>query len=176
VTVATVSTFDLKGLRGCQENLEKLAAELQHKLIAKALRAAVAVVAARVAATTYGPGRKRISGALLAGQKTFAKVRGNDVVAALIAGRVSNTKPILRLQSAMTKRQRAHATGKGSSPFYWWYLERGTHGRNRISPRPWVGPALDATALQALDAFAGTLARDLDKACAELPPTVSKGV
>lgn len=169
----TAATFELLGLKGCQDNLDRLSIELRRKLIAKALRAAVAVVVARTRATTYGPGRQRITGALLAGQKTFAKVRGNDAFAAIIAGRVTGTKPILRLRSAMTKRQLAMSGKKGSSPFYWWLLERGT--RRGISPRPWIGPALDATATQALDAFAGTLSHELDAACAQLPPTVSKG-
>jgi hypothetical protein len=59
---------------------------------------------------------------------------------------------------------------KGLSPFYWWLLERGT--KRGISPRPWIGPALDATSTQALDAFAAKLSHDLDEACAKLPPTV----
>lgn len=169
----TVATFEVHGLRGVQENLDTLAVELQRKLIAKALRVAAAVVLARTQSTTYGPGRKRITGALLAGQKTFAKVDGDNIFSAIIAGRVNTTRPILRLRSAMTKRQRAMSGKKGFSPFYWWLLEHGT--KRGISPRPWVGPALDATASQALDAFAATLSKQLDEACARLPPTVNKG-
>jgi HK97 gp10 family phage protein len=60
---------------------------------------------------------------------------------------------------------------QGKSPFYWWFLERGTKGRanaksknkGRISPRPWVTPAFQSTSGQAIAKISAVIAAGVQR-------------
>ena len=134
-----------------------------------------------IKATTYGAGRTRRTGLLLAAQGMSAKVTSNEISVwvsmhgtDVAAAGTSGGRP--RLQAFMPSNQKARHT-----PFYWWFLERGTKervtktthaSRGFVSSRKWVEPAFDAKGDEAIAAFADTVARELEKACATLPKGV----
>jgi hypothetical protein len=175
-------TIQIFGTQQTIANLKTLDDALQNKIIRLGALAAGRVFLQQIQATTYGAGRTRRTGLLLAAQGMSAKVtsgevsvwvsmHGTDVAGGGEAPGFSGGRP--RLQAFMPSNTKARHT-----PFYWWFLERGTkervtkttHARRGfVSSRQWVEPAFDAKGDSAIAAFADTVARELEKACANLP-------
>ena len=168
------------GIGQCLANLRTLDDALQTKIVRLAALAAGRVFLQQIQATTYSASRRRRTGLLLAAQGMSAKVTSGEVSVWVsmhgtdVAGEapgMSGGRP--RLQAFMPSNTKARHT-----PFYWWFLERGTkervtkttHARRGfVSSRKWVEPAFDAKGDSAIAAFADTVARELEKACATLP-------
>jgi hypothetical protein len=181
--MATVTEIRVLGVEQCLANLKRLDQELQSRIIRLAVLAATRVFYNEVRATTYGAGRVRRTGLLLAGIGMSARIHGTEITGwvAMHAADVSGDSPGFsggrpRLNAYMPTNRKAKRT-----PFYWWFLERGTtervtkttHARRgSVSSRPWVDPAFDAKGDSAIAAFAETVARELDKVCATLPQGV----
>jgi hypothetical protein len=169
------------GIQQCLANFQTLSDALQTKIVRLGALAAGRVFLQQIQATTYGPGRVRRTGLLLAAQGMSARVAGDAVTVwvsmhgtDVTAGGMSGGRP--RLRAFMPSNTKAKNT-----PFYWWFLERGTkerftqktHARRGfVSTRQWVEPAFDAKGDDAITAFADTVAREVDKACANLPQGV----
>ena len=169
------------GIEQCLANLSTLDDALQKKIIRLAALAAGRVFLQQIQSTTYAADRVRRTGLLLAAQGMSAKVTANDVSVwvsmhgtDVASGGMSGGRP--RLQAFMPSNTKARHT-----PFYWWFLERGTKkrvtktthaSRGFVSSRQWVEPAFDAKGDSAIAAFADTVARELEKACASLPQGV----
>lgn len=170
------------GARETVDNLKRIGERLRERIVRDACRAAADVFAKRIAATTYGEGRKQRTGLLLASQAVRTRVAGDLVQAAVYMGATApgtaaglvNGRP--RLRSAMPA---------ASAPFYWLFLERGTVDRvqrktgrhtGKVSPRPWAGPAFEAEGDNAIEAFRLVLARDVEAYANSLPKTVNRGV
>lgn len=174
-------TVRIFGTQQVIANLKSLDDSLQNKIVRLAALAAGRVFLKEIQTTTYGPGRTRRTGLLLAAQGMSAKVTGGEVSVwvamhgtEVTAGGKVGGRP--RLQAFMPSNQKARHT-----PFYWLFLERGTpervtkttHARRGfVSSRKWVEPAFDAKGDEAIAAFADTVARELEKACATLPQGV----
>lgn len=137
---------------GIQETVKYLRAmsEVTRKRVVRsAARAAANVMAAQVKATTYDDNsRKRRTGHMQNAVRVTSKVKGDTVLA------------------FVTPTKRGTAT-----PFYWWFLERGTATRatrkgarrGAIFPRPWVAPAASATQAKALARFAMVLKSGVER-------------
>jgi hypothetical protein len=168
------------GIGECLANLRTLDEALQNKIVRLAALAAGRVFLQQIQSTTYSANRRRRTGLLLAAQGMSAKVTSGEVSVWVsmhgtdVAGEApgfSGGRP--RLQAFMPSNTKARHT-----PFYWWFLEKGTkervtkttHARRGfVSSRQWVEPAFDAKGDSAIAAFADTVARELEKVCATLP-------
>lgn len=152
-----MAEFVVHGLREVALNLEGFAEKLQRKALAKALRASGRVI--RDIARERVPVK---SGRLRKSIRVTVVRRGNRVIARVVAGR--------------------HV--KKDDPFYAWMVEGGTEGheirpKNRKSlfiaglfreqiqhpgakARPYLGPALEAGALAAVEAMRDALAAEIE--------------
>lgn len=169
------------GVEQTVKNLRTLDDALQKKIVRLGALASARVFLQQVQATTYGAGRTRRTELLLAAQGISARVAGNEVTAwvamhktDVASGGTVGGRP--RLREFMPSNVKARHT-----PFYWWFLEKGTaeritkktHARRGfVSSRQWVEPAFDAKGDSAIAAFAETVARELEKTCATLPQGV----
>lgn len=179
--MARATVFRVFGVEQALKNFQTLEDALQKRITRLAVLASARVFLQEVRSTTYGAGRTRRTGLLLAAQGISARIAGNEVTAwvsmhkaDVTTGGTVGGRP--RLREFMPSNVKARHT-----PFYWWFLERGTaqritkttHARRGfVSRRQWVEPAFDAKGQEAIAEFADTVARELDKACASLPQGV----
>lgn len=169
------------GIEQTVRNLESLSKSLQTTVVRQALRAAMKVIATRIKADTYGPGRQRITGLLSRSQGVSTYKDGDDIKAKLRMRDVDVSGPSKLARLVRGQRHLSDRTRKYRA-FYWWFLEHGTgerhtaKGANRgaVSARPWVVPDFESTSNAALDAFNAMLARRVDEESAKLPKEAFK--
>jgi HK97 gp10 family phage protein len=137
------------GLQETVKYLRTMRDVTKKRVVRAAARQAANVMAAQVKATTYDDNsRKRRTGLMASAVRVTTKVKGETV------------------QAFVTPSKRGQRT-----PFYWWFLERGTAtratrkgaSRGAIFPRPWVAPAANATQARALARFASVLKSGVER-------------
>lgn len=161
-----VTDIRVLGLEQAKRNLDTLSGKLQKQIVRQAARAAVNVMAKAIKAGTYGGRRVRRTGLMGLAQSVATRVRPDEVGAAVKMRRMNiaaGTKG-----SKFFGPARPGAKPKKRTPFYWWFLEKGTV---RIAARPWVVPSFDSKVSETLAVFEKRLAERLDEECRQLPKT-----
>jgi HK97 gp10 family phage protein len=190
--------LQVTGLKQARDNMAALPAIVKLKVGRDALRAAAWTVEHEVQARTYTTFH-RLTGAIGAGLRVGVGHQLKGEVLNAVVGefpqQATAGSPMGRLlrQSYGGSRADKYAFG-GSVAFWWRFLElgtgprramrtpRGAHpskqrvdrwmssgNRGAISPRPWVRPALAASAQNAVDVFRRTLVERIEAEVNQLP-------
>lgn len=148
---AGMPAVDIKtlGLQDTVKMLRRMSAVVRKRVVRSSVRAAANIMTAQVRGMTYDDNsRKRRTGAMAQAIRVTTKVKGETVLAFVgVSKRGTRT------------------------PFYWWFLERGTATRTTkkgakrgaIYPRPWVAPAASASQAKALARFAMVLKSGVER-------------
>jgi HK97 gp10 family phage protein len=169
----SIATVEVKGLSELLANLQTMERAIAFKLLRRGLRAAGKVYAQEVKSKAYGAGRQRQSGALGAGYRVTIVTSGDKMMARLRTAKANVIPQVKgpRLRSAMPK-------PRARTPFWWRFLEFGVPQERRtkkgasrgvLSARPWVEPAFESKANEAIEAFRQVLERGIAREAAQLP-------
>jgi HK97 gp10 family phage protein len=163
----------VEGLRATAENLATMTKRIQANISRASLRAAARVLVKAVKAasgTTYNEQDGLIRKGFAAGvgrTQTSGTFQYASVFQRAQPGVVPLTKSGRKARSGKFGVKKAGATA------YWWrMLEGGT--RTGISPRPWIGPAVQGASAQAVEAFRDRMKERIDREAEGLPNTRGK--
>jgi hypothetical protein len=157
-------TVELKGLKDLEARLTELDALGGQKLVRRVLRKIAKPLEQRAKANAAGLGG---SGALAASIRIVARrTRGNQIAAVAVTSKARERRAVVIYNNAY-KRQRkgifygwmvdqGHRTGTKSTGYLRKFDRRSggyAGATTMVGPRPWFTPAVNASELQAINAF-----------------------
>lgn len=160
------------GIAQAVATLRELGNVVMKRVTRKSVRAATKLIQRQVKSTTYSGDRQRRTGLL--GRSlaitVSSKGGGDSIVGKIVMRPVSVTGKSKVAQNVRRSKKAKLNNATEMAAFYWRFLEKGTKqrqtqsGANRgsVSPRPWVEPAFDSKATQAIDAFASVFNRETE--------------
>jgi len=138
------------GIRDVQAMLREMSEKTRNRIVRSAIRQGALIMMAQVQRRTYDH-KLRIERTGLMGR----------------AVRVTTRVQADTVKAFVTPNRRGQP-----SPYYWWFLERGTKNRKtrktsadrgRVTPRPWVAPAFNATQAEAINKISSSLRSGVER-------------